>query len=82
MVGDEPRRVDARLAAKFEVVRGILLGTLTLRQGARRLRMEDAALELLVEGARRQVEAALAIPTEVQDVSTRYVDSRASALSS
>jgi hypothetical protein len=82
MVGDEPRRVDARLAAKFEVVRGILLGTLTLRQGARRLRMEVGALDALVEGARQHVLAASGIPVEVQDVSTRYVNSRASAPSS
>jgi hypothetical protein len=82
MVGDELRVVNARLASKFEVVRGILIGSLTLRQGARRLRMQLAALDALVEGARQQVLAALAIPCEVHDVSTRYVNSRASATSS
>jgi hypothetical protein len=82
MVGDEARVVSARLAARYEVVRGVLVGALTLRQGARRLRMEAAQLETLVEGARRRVLAALAIPVEIEDVSTRYVNSRASAPSS
>jgi hypothetical protein len=82
MVGDEPRRVDARLAARFEVVRGILHGALTLQQGARRLRMSMPRLDALVEGTRQHVLAALSIPSEVEDVSSRYVDSRPSAPSS
>jgi hypothetical protein len=82
MVGDQPRLVDARLAARFEVVRGILLGTLTFLQGARRLRMRLDALEALVDGARRRVLAAAAVPVEVQDVSTRYVSRMAGAQSS
>lgn len=82
MVGDEPRQVDARLAARFEVVRGILVGTLTVQQGARRLRITVDRLAALVEGARQHVLAALAIPSEIEDVSTRYVNSRASAPSS
>jgi hypothetical protein len=79
MVGGEPREVDVRLAARFEVVRGILVGTMTLRQGARRLRMELEALAMLVEGARQRVLAALAIPNEVEELSSRYVDSRGHA---
>jgi hypothetical protein len=79
MVGGEPREVDAPLAARFEVVRGILVGSLTLRQGARRLRMELAALATLVEGARQRVLAALAIPSEVHDASTRRMQSQANA---
>jgi hypothetical protein len=82
MVGDEPRQVSARLAARYEVVRGILVGSLTVEQGARRLRMPPAQLEVLVDGARQRVQAALAIPTEVHDVSTRYVVPQVSAQSS
>lgn len=67
MVGDEPRRVDARLAARFEVVRGILTGALSLRAGSKRLHMRCDALAKLVEATRRQVMAHLAIPQEVVD---------------
>jgi len=45
-------------ALRFEVVRGVLLGSLTLAQGARRMRIAKDQLERLVEGARRAVIAA------------------------
>jgi hypothetical protein len=76
MVGGEPREVDARLAARFEVVRGILVGALTMRQGAWRLRMELEALHALVEGARQRVLAALAIPRQIDDITARYAHSQ------
>jgi hypothetical protein len=67
MVGGEPRRVAAELAKKFEVVRGVLTEQLSLTQGAKRLRMRPAELKILVEGARRSVLDALAIPEEIAD---------------
>ena len=70
MVGDEPRRVDSRLAARFEVVRGILVGATTLAAGCKRLRMPRRELAALVEDTRQHVLAQLAIPMEVVDGSS------------
>jgi hypothetical protein len=82
MVGGELRRVNSRLATRFEVVRGVLLGELTLAAGARRLRMPRIELADLVEGARRYALAAMGVPTEVTDFNSRYevptVDARSS----
>ena len=54
-IGGVPRQLTARDAARFEVVRSVLAGTLQLAQGARRLRMSADALARLVEGARQAV---------------------------
>jgi hypothetical protein len=54
-IGGVPRQLAARDAARFEVVRSVLAGTLRLDQGARRLRMTTDALARLVEGARQAV---------------------------
>ena len=42
-------------ALRFEVVRGVLIGSLTLAQGARRMRVAKDELARLVDGARRAV---------------------------
>lgn len=52
------RQLSAARAREFEVVRAVLLGSLTLAQGARRLRLPQHNLQRLVEGARRAVIAA------------------------
>lgn len=70
MVGDEPRRVDARLATRFEVVRGILVGATTLAAGSKRLRIPRQKLAALVAATREHVMAQLAIPVEVVDGSS------------
>lgn len=54
-IGGEPRQLPAAHALRFEVVRGVLTGALTLAQGARRLRRSREELERLVEGARQAV---------------------------
>ena len=51
-------QLSAARAREFEVVRAVLLGSLTLAQGARRLRLPQHNLARLVEGARRAVIAA------------------------
>ena len=51
--------IDARQALRLSVVKGVLVNTLTLEQGAARLRVEPTELARLVEGARRAVIAAL-----------------------
>lgn len=52
-------QLDARQALRLEVVKGVLVNTLTIEQGAARLRVEPAELARLVDGARRAVIAAL-----------------------
>ena len=47
------------IETKLEVVRGALIGQVTLEKGARRLRVPKAELARLVEGARRRVIAEL-----------------------
>jgi len=47
------------IETKLEVVRGALIGQVTLANGARRLRVPKAELARLVEGARRKVIAEL-----------------------
>lgn len=54
-IGGVPRQLTAQHALRFEVVRGVLVGSLTLAQGARRLRKPMAEVAELVEGARRAV---------------------------
>ena len=54
-IGGVPRQLTPQHAARFEVVRGILTGSLQLDQGARRLRMPPEELAKLVEGARQAV---------------------------
>jgi predicted DNA-binding protein (UPF0251 family) len=54
-IGGVPRELPAACAARFEVVRGVLTGSLTLAQGARRLRTSRDELARLVEGARQAV---------------------------
>jgi hypothetical protein len=54
-VGGVPRQLTAVHAARFDVVRGILVGSLRLDQGARRLRMPIEELARLVDGARQAV---------------------------
>jgi hypothetical protein len=54
-IGGVPRQLTAKHAQRFDVVRGILVGTLRLDQGARRLRMPLEELERLVDGARQAV---------------------------
>ncbi len=58
-IGGIPRRLSAARARQLEVVRGVLVGAITVEQGARRLRVARAELARLVEGARRAVIAAL-----------------------
>jgi len=53
------REVSPEDALRFEVVRGVLTGTLTLERGARRLRMPMTKLSRLVAGARAAVIRAL-----------------------
>jgi predicted DNA-binding protein (UPF0251 family) len=53
------KRRMIKLEKKLEVVRGALLGELTLEKGARRLRVPKTELARLVEGARRKVIAEL-----------------------
>jgi hypothetical protein len=54
-IGGVARQLTPQHAQRFDVVRGILVGSLRLDQGARRLRMPIEELERLVEGARRAV---------------------------
>jgi hypothetical protein len=54
-IGGVTRRLPAKEVTRFEVVKGVLLGTLTLEQGARRMRITPDALARLVDGARRAV---------------------------
>lgn len=54
------RRTGAiTIETKLEVVRGALIGQVSLEKGARRLRVPKAELARLVEGARRKVIAEL-----------------------
>jgi hypothetical protein len=55
MVGGQPRQLTAVHALRFEVVRGVLMGTLTLEQGAARMRSTSEEVAKLVDGARRAV---------------------------
>jgi predicted DNA-binding protein (UPF0251 family) len=57
-IGGVERRMLASEALRFEVVRGVLVGSLTLAQGARRMRVAKEELGRLVDGARRAVIAA------------------------
>jgi hypothetical protein len=54
-IGGVPRQLTAKDAQRFDVVRGILVGSLRLDQGARRLRMSQDELARLVDGARQAV---------------------------
>jgi hypothetical protein len=54
-IGGVVRQLTPQHALRFDVVRGILVGSLRLDQGARRLRMPVEELARLVEGARRAV---------------------------
>lgn len=54
-IAGKSRHVTAAHALRFEVVRGVLMGTLTLEQGARRMRSSPDELARLVEGARQAV---------------------------
>lgn len=54
-IGGTSRQLTARDALRFETVRGVLMGTLTLDQGARRMRCTTETLARLVDGARRAV---------------------------
>lgn len=54
-IGGVERDLPAAHAARFEVVRSILVGELTLPKGAKRLRIRQAELERLVAGARQAV---------------------------
>ena len=49
------RPIPAKLSLRLTVVKGVLIETITLEQGARRLRMPPRELEQLVAGARRKV---------------------------
>jgi hypothetical protein len=53
------REVSAEDALRFEVVRGVLTGMLSLVQGANKLRMPMLELSRLVNGARAAVIRAL-----------------------
>ena len=54
-IAGQPRQLTAAHALRFEVVRGVLMGTLTLEQGARRMRSTPEEVAKLVDGARRAV---------------------------
>ena len=54
-IAGQPRQLTAQHALRFEVVRGVLMGTLTLEQGARRMRATVEEVAELVDGARRAV---------------------------
>jgi hypothetical protein len=58
-IGGVPRQLTAKHALRFDVVRGILVGSLRIDQGARRLRMPVEELARIVDGARRAVIAEL-----------------------
>lgn len=51
--------VTAAQALRLEVIKGVLLGTLELEQGAARMRVSCDELARLVDGARRAVIATL-----------------------
>jgi hypothetical protein len=53
------REVSAEEAVRFEVVRAVLMGTMSLVQGANKLRMPMLELARLVNGARVAVIRAL-----------------------
>jgi hypothetical protein len=53
------REVSAEDALRFEVVRGVLTGTISLVQGANKLQMPMLELSRLVNGARAAVIRAL-----------------------
>jgi hypothetical protein len=53
------REVTPEDALRFEVVRGVLTGTMTLAQGANKLHMAMFELSRLVNGARKAVIRAL-----------------------
>ena len=54
-IAGKPRQLTAAHALRFEVVRGVLFGTLTLDQGARRMRSTPDEVARLCEGARQAV---------------------------
>jgi hypothetical protein len=54
-IAGKPRQLTAAHALRFEVVRGVLFGTLTLEQGAARMRTTSREVARLVEGARQAV---------------------------
>ena len=54
-IAGQSRQLTAVHALRFEVVRGVLMGTLTLEQGARRMRATPDDVARLVEGARQAV---------------------------
>jgi hypothetical protein len=54
-IGGVPRQLTPQHALRFEVVRGVLMGTLTLAQGATRMRKPVDYVAELVEGARKAV---------------------------
>ena len=58
-IGGVPRQLTPHHALRFDVVRGILVGSLRIDQGARRLRMPVEELARIVDGARRAVIAEL-----------------------
>lgn len=53
------RQVSPEEALRFEVVRGVLTGAMTLEIGAMKLAMERSELQRLVNGAREAVIRAL-----------------------
>lgn len=54
-IAGKPRQLTAAHALRFEVVRSVLFGTLTVEQGARRMRATPEEVERLCEGARQAV---------------------------
>lgn len=54
-IGGVDRELSHTHALRFEVVRGALIGKLTIESGARKLKMPPTELLKLVEGARRRV---------------------------
>lgn len=54
-IGGRIRRLPAQDVLRFEVVRGVLVGTLTVEQGARRMRTTPEVVQRLVDGARQAV---------------------------
>ena len=54
-----PQQLPPELSLRFEVVRGVLLDTLTIEEGAQKLAMPLPDLARLVDGARRAVDQAM-----------------------
>lgn len=54
-IGGVPRQLTPAHALRFEVVRGVLTGQLTIEKGAKKLGMRQSELQQLVDGATRAV---------------------------